>query len=46
MTTTYKTTGRLTNPVTDFDAARRYLDFLASEEARAILRKAGYGTPP
>lgn len=27
-------------------AARRYLDFLASEEARAILRKAGYGTPP
>lgn len=27
-------------------AARRYLEFLASEEARAILRKAGYGTPP
>jgi molybdate transport system substrate-binding protein len=35
------TTRGATNP-----AARRYLDFLASEEARAILRKAGYGTPP
>ena len=27
-------------------AARRYLEFLASEVARAILREAGYATPP
>ncbi|MCE2861576.1 MAG: molybdate ABC transporter substrate-binding protein [Opitutaceae bacterium] len=30
-----------TNP-----AARRYLEFLASEAARKILREAGYATPP